>query len=394
MSTGPTWVVLNQSQSPAFQHMLTDLARDLGPCELITGMSHPQRDGDLRIVPAPPYDRASISRRAASWMRFLGVAGLHLTRVRNRPFVWAVTNPPMLVHLAGTLARARGMRYGLLIWDLYPDHLVRMGWLSETHPATRAWAALNRRAFLGAEIVITIGDRMASAIRRQLGDASGRCRLEVVPNWADTTELRPLAKATNPFACEHGQAGKLTVMYSGNIGATHGLGGMTGAARRLSDRSDVHFLIIGDGLGVEEIRGATEGLKNVTLLPPQPWERLRESLATADVAVVAQAPGTEDLSVPSKTYAALATGSAILGLTSDDSDLAQLVREQRVGAVFGRDDVAGITATIEAWADRPELLQPMRERARAVAESRYSHEAVREQLRGLLAPCVKRARSG
>jgi glycosyltransferase involved in cell wall biosynthesis len=183
-------------------------------------------------------------------------------------------------------------------------------------------------------------------------------------------------------------------MYSGNLGATHGLVGMTGAARQLGDRGDVHFLIIGDGLGVEEIRAATDGLKNVTLLPPQPWERLRESLATADVAVVSQAPGTEHLSVPSKTYAALATGSAILALTSDDSDLARLVREDGVGSVFRHGDVPGIAAAIEAWADRPELLRPMRERARAVAESRYSHEAVRERLTELLAPCVRRAHGG
>ena len=394
MSTGSRWLVLNQSQSPAFQAMLADLARALGPCELVTGMPFPERGEALTVTPAPSYDRASFRRRATSWLRFAGVAGLHLARARNRPFVWAVTNPPMLPHLVWALSRVRRMRYGLLIWDLYPDHLVQMGWFSETHPVVRTWNALNRRAFLGAEVVITIGDRLASAIRRQLGAEAWRCRLEVVPNWADTTQFRPLAKETNPFARQHGQVGKLTVMYSGNIGATHGLQGVTGAARHLSRRSDVHFLVVGDGLGVGEIRAATEGLDNVTLLPPQPWERLTESLATGDVAVVSQAPGTEHLSVPSKTYAALAAGSAILALTSDDSDLAQLVREQRVGAVYGRDDVAGIAAAIEAWAEQPALLRGMRAQARLAAERLYSHEAARERLRDLLAPCVRGAGSG
>ena len=177
------WLVLNQSQSVAFQAMMGRLARELGPGMLLTGMPHPQDDRtSLRVERAPSYARgAGSANRAASWLAYTAVAARCLQSVEGRPFVLAVTNPPMLPHLAWLFRRMRGLRYGLLIWDIYPEHIVRMGWAAPSHPLVKGWEALNRHALREAELIVTLGHRMAKVVEAQAGPELPR-PVEVIPN--------------------------------------------------------------------------------------------------------------------------------------------------------------------------------------------------------------------
>jgi glycosyltransferase involved in cell wall biosynthesis len=395
-----SWVVVNQTQAPAHQQMLERLAGELGPGLLFTGTPHPAArgasPGALHVEKGPSYERRDTRRRLATWGAFVAAAGVRLARLPGRPFVLVMTNPPLLPHLAWALGRLRGLPYGLLVWDIYPEHLVEMGWVGPRHPVVAAWRALNRLALRRAEVVITLSDAMAETLRGQLGGgrAAGRA-LEVIPSWADADAIGPLGKGENPFAWAHGQVGRVTVMYSGNMGATHGLESLVEAARALRDDDRVRFLLVGDGNGRAAVaeRVARHGLENVRLLPYQPWDVLPRSLAVADIAVVAQAPGTEHLSLPSKTYTSLAAGSARLALTSGGSDLARLVHSEEVGVVCARDDPAAVAAALRGLLDAPERLARYRANARRAAVERYSADAVFERLLAVLSPHVGAGRS-
>lgn len=383
------WVVLNQSQSPAFQRMLERITGDDRRALLVTGMPHPTDRTVLDIHPGPAYDRQGLKARASSWMRFVAAAVARVARVKGKPFVFVATNPPMLPHLAWALRRTRGMRYAVLVWDLYPDALVHQGMTNAGSMLARSWRALNRRAFRNAEAVIVLSERMGQLVREQVGDM--RVRIEVIPNWGDTETIRPRPKQDNPFAIAHGQQDRVTIQYSGNIGQTHGLASVVKAARRFQGDERAGFLIIGDGLGRPAVEAEVESLglqDTVHLVDYQPWEMLPQTLATGDVAIVAQAPGTEDHSFPSKTYQALAAGSAILALTLPTSDLARMVAEHDVGATVARDDVDGIERTLRGWLDEPERLRQLQANARRVAEELYSEDAVARRFVEVLGPHI------
>jgi glycosyltransferase involved in cell wall biosynthesis len=385
------WLILNQSQSVVFQQMMGRLAATLGPALLLTGMPHDVDEASslLTVQPGPTYARGEgPAKRAMSWLAFTAVSVRCLAAMKGRPFLLVVTNPPMLPHLAWVFKRLRGMRYGILIWDVYPEHIVRMGWMSAAHPAIRGWEALNRWALGEAEVVITLGERMAEVVAAQ-AEPGQDVRIEVIPNWSDTTTITPIPKETNPFAQTYGQVGRTTVLYSGNMGAAHGLLPLVDAARRLTSLEEVSFLLIGDGLGRADVEMAIarQDLSNVTLLDYQPWSVLPQSLATADIAVVIEGSGSEGLSVPSKTYNALAAGSAILALTAPESDLAKLVNEHRVGRVCGPNDPEVIARTIRELVTSPDL-GTMRAKARELAVTAYSPDAIHRRLLAVLEPLV------
>lgn len=379
MSRASPWIVLNQSQSPAFQAMFGRLADRFGPCVLLTGAPHPNAGHrNLELVKGPTYDRRSVARRAASWSAFVAAAAARIARTPGTPFLFATTNPPMLPQLLWAAHKSRGLPYGLLIWDIYPEHVVRRGWLGETNAIVRAWTKMNAVALRDADVVVTLSERMAETVAGQLRRAGYSRAIEVIPNWADVDVLQPIPKAQNSFAIERALVEPLTILYSGNIGATHGLESVIEAASVLRDDARVRFVVIGDGLGRAALEQKVRelALENVHLEPMLPWDMVPRSLASGDVAVVVQEPGTEHLSMPSKTYSALAVGSALLALTSPKSDLATLTADLEVGVVCSRDDSRAIVSSIRRFLDDPKLLARCRENSRRAAVERFSAQAV------------------
>jgi colanic acid biosynthesis glycosyl transferase WcaI len=115
---------------------------------------------------------------------------------------------------------------------------------------------------------------MRENLREEIGAKADQAKIEVIPNWADTERIRPLAKATNPFAVTHRQQARVTVLYSGNLGATHGVQDPVAASAQLAKDDRVAFMIIGDGLGRPEVEDAmtADGAGSIALLDYQPWE--------------------------------------------------------------------------------------------------------------------------
>lgn len=383
--------VINQSQSPTFQDMVASLAMEFGGGGLFTGTPYRNDCAQLSVQKGVAYRRGSYLQRLISWILFTLEAGMRSVFLPRDAFVLAVTNPPFLPYIAWMLNKLRGIRYGLLLWDLYPEHLVREGFIREGGFIERGWRRLNKVAFRDAAFVMVPGNSMRKVVEEGLAKAGLRRDVTTVPNWADTESLYPIEKAQNPFAIQHDQVGKVSVVYSGNMGRTHGMATILGAAERMKEEEDIAFLLIGDGLErreVEEICKARR-LTNVKLLPRQPWENLRESLGTGDIAIVMQASGTEALSVPSKTYSMMAVGCAIAACTSATSDLGQLVTETGIGFRCDSGDAEGLAKGLLELARDRNLLVQRRERARRVAVERFSHGVSFERFKEVFASAVR-----
>ena len=109
---------------------------------------------------------------------------------------------------------------------------------------------------------------------------------------------------------------------------------MIDAARLLSDtRALFQFVGDGDKKPKLEALAADLGLENVQFLPYQPMERLAEMLSAADVAVVCLESGHTGISVPSKAYGVIASGTPIVGILDPDGEIGQMVKETGCGVL-------------------------------------------------------------
>lgn len=368
---------LNQMAGPMFRELAEGIAADIGSCLLYTG--HPDTlktkvDPALAICPAPGYNRSNNLTRLFSWVKYFILASWLVFRHNRHSTLFIVSNPPFL-GLLGLLNKwLRGQQYVVLVYDVYPDLLLRLGRLREGVIAG-VWRTVNRLVYENANTVFTIGEDMADRLRDSFDESrtiSGR--IQVIPCWADVDTIKPLPKHENEFAREHHLQDKTVVLYSGNLGQSHDIESLLTAAEALRDETGIHFLVIGDGSrrSLVEERMQNGQLPNLTLLPFQPEEKLPLSLTSGDIGYVAYQAGAESCMLPSKTYYYLAAGLAIFLLDNDDNDLATMIETSEVGLRFsaGKGDQL-VDALLELHRN-PSMLERMKANSRGLAKRKFS----------------------
>ena len=365
---------ISQSTSRIVFDLARRVAREFGPTILIGGNSYPlDRDDRLEVRQGPAYDNSTATSRFVSWWAFMAWATFQAVRVRGRSVVLLNSNPPFLPWLGWILKRVRGWPYLVVVLDIYPEAVFRMGLLRETHPVIRAWYALNRMAYRSADVVVSLAPVMCDVLSRQLPTGKP---IDCIPNWVDPNELRPLPKAGNPVAEECGQRTKLTVLYSGNLGSTHDVSGLFRAVDSLRDDGGIEFVFVGGGSRRAELEQFCKGRPNARLLPFQPAERVPFTLAMGDVAVVALGKGSEGISMPSKAYYMMSAGCALLGLSTGRNDVSGLIESCRCGVNVDSSDAVGVCAAVRRFRDDPEFLAACRQNARAAALESFSRDVV------------------
>ncbi len=368
----PRLIVLNQSVGPAFLDWLASLAAANGPIELWSGNAPDTVGAGVTVRRFAAYDNSSAGRRLVTWSRFTLQAARRLLRTGDQTPLFVVTNPPLMPLAARWLRRLQGRRYGLLEWDIYPQILAPMGLAGPNHLLYRLWRRSHAGALRNADLVVTLGDHMAAVLQEMAGETP--LPLVIAPNWVDTDWLKPRPRAENPFVQEQGLLDKLVVLYSGNLGATHAIETILATARLLADKPRVCFLVIGEGSkrGLVEAainRGETPTLR---LLPLQPADRLPQTLSSGHVGIVTLGAGYEGLSMPSKTYALMAAGNAILGISRPPNDLSETIARHDCGANFHPDQPEAIAAWIHSLLADPATLVRLQNQARAAALASYS----------------------
>jgi len=168
------------------------------------------------------------------------------------------------------------------------------------------------------------------------------------------------------------------VLYAGNLGRTHGVEVFAEAIKALRERDDIHFLTIAAGKKRPWLEQyiADHSLQNTTLIPleARPRSEQNVSLNAGDVAIISFIPGMAGISVPSRMYNCMAAGKPIIAVADAESELAQVVNEEKIGWVVAPEDVQGLVSAIEFAASHPEICVEMGQRAVAVARSKYTFE--------------------
>ncbi|MDH3253246.1 MAG: hypothetical protein OEM41_10670, partial [Ignavibacteria bacterium] len=87
---------------------------------------------------------------------------------------------------------------------------------------------------------------------------------------------------------------------------------------------------------------------------------------------------------PSRMYNILAAGKPIIAVAEDDSELALVVREEGIGWVVSPNQPVKIGEAVLQARNEPEILKRMGQKAREVAEKKYSKPTVMEAYRDLM----------
>ncbi|MCY4193501.1 MAG: glycosyltransferase family 4 protein [bacterium] len=318
-----------------------------------------------------PSDKGRLVARAAGFAGFSALAGADAVAAAGRCDVVFAMSPPLTLGAAGWAAAWRG-RAPLVfnVQDVFPDAAVSTGVVRS--PAVAAAAArLERAVYRRAAAVTVLSEGMARNVRAKLDSGADPGKVVVIPNAADAGRIGPQDRRNSCRAgLGLGDAGCGVVMYAGNLGHSQPLELVVDAAERFAarGRTDVQFVVNGDGVARAAVAAAAERLDNLRLAGWQPKERLGEVLAAADLHLVLLRAGLGSSSVPSKVYSVLAAGRPVLAGVDRGSEVERLLADSGAGRAVSPDAPGAFCAALAEMVDDRAGLVEMGRRARAYAE--------------------------
>lgn len=230
---------------------------------------------------------------------------------------------PYLVHL---LLQLRGIRVVHMLYDLFPDALEIAGGLSTTSWISRAIGVIARRNQSCCDGTVYLGDFLQRHAEARWGKAR---RSEVIDISTDLSLYKP----TFP---ELEQSGPLIIHYGGQLGHLHDAGSIIASVQHLC-RSDlaatIRFNFYVSGAQAQYLRESLRGYP-VEVIATAPSSQWRLDIRRFHVGLVSLSPGGASVCLPSKTYAMMAGGMAILAIAPIWSDLAHLVTGLEAGWVI------------------------------------------------------------
>jgi colanic acid biosynthesis glycosyl transferase WcaI len=167
------------------------------------------------------------------------------------------------------------------------------------------------------------------------------------PNWSDTNFVTP---ETDGSLLKKEWGFKPTdriILYAGNVGKKQGIEIILAVATVFMAQDNIKFVIVGSGAHSDELKKEAKKLNfnNVFFKPLQPWERVPEMLALADIHLVIQRKGAADAVLPSKLTNILSAGGHAIVTAEAHTELGQI--EQKHPGIYTRVEPEDFVCIIE-----------------------------------------------
>lgn len=338
-------------------------------------------------VPAKP----SGARRIAHLLSFsLSALFPALSAARNfDPDLVLVIAPSLLsAPVARVAARLAGAKSWLHIQDFELEAAFATGLLGSQSFMTKRAADFERTTLRGFDVVSSISPEMCRKLETY---GIPRDRIHEFRNWAEIDLVRPLAGPSTYRAAWNIKT-RHVALYSGNIANKQGIDIIIDAARLLHGRTDLTFVICGEGPNRAAVEALAAGLNNVVFQDLQPLDRLGELLGLATVHLLPQRADAADLMLPSKLTNMLASGRPVVVTAAGNSGLAREV--EGCGIATPPDDQRAFATAIETIIDMGDEYEELCRASRKRATDVWNREAIvgRFEARALQL-CQRTARS-
>ena len=316
----------------------------------------------IHRVGASGFGRGGIIRRLSDYVSFFALAALKALFLGRFDVCVALTTPPF-VGLIGVLLRSlRGTSLVLWTMDLYPQICVAYGVLRERGLVHRLLSRISGGIYRRALLIVSLGEVMAE---RLIAAGAVRERITTIDNWVPGEVVRPRRFGESALRREWGLDGKVTLLYSGNLGLGHELETVMYALKKLGDVGHLRIVFVGNGRRRKWLERLAEelGLDCVEFHRPVALEQLSDLLAAGDVHLVSQRPGTQGLIVPSKLYGVLAAGRPTLFVGPEDCEVGRVLRRSGAGMVVRPGDVDDVAEGLKTFIWYPHFRRTMGMRA-------------------------------
>jgi len=310
------------------------------------------------------FPKTSFSGKLLNATTFFLTATWEVLRRHGNEQLILVTNPPFLPLLGSFCHRLRGQVFGVILFDIMPEQAELLNFIKANGLLARIWRRLNHSWYRRAAYAVALSHDMLEGALKNANlvgspdELPCRAKTRIIHIWSDDRLINPIPKALSLEVRRLGVADQFVVQYSGNHGRFHDIETLLAIAKTFVGDGRFVFQFIGEGQKKEKVdsdfnSARPAGIYSSTYVPKP---LLRDSLAMADLGVVAQMPGQESVCYPSKLLGIMAAGRAVLAICSPNCEMARMILQHQLGWVIRNGDIAGgRRALLEAVSDRPRV---------------------------------------
>jgi len=323
---------------------------------------------EVHYLPIPYDNRFGFFKRVSSFLKFVWSIVREAEKFRDADRCYAISTPLTIGLAAMWIKKRYNIPYYFEVGDLWPEAPVQMGIIK--NPLLKAFLyKLEKSTYKRATAVVALSE----AIKIEIDKKVPGKEIHVIPNIADTDFYKPEMKRSELEEI-FGVKGKFVVSYIGTMGQANGLEYMVHCAETArEDGLLIHFLLCGEGAVLEKLKqlAAEKTLENISFVPVQHREGVREVMNVTDAAMVSYKPlPVLETGSPNKYFDGLAAGK--LMIVNVGGWMKREVEEHQCGIAVDplkpQDFVEKITPFINN-ADQTKLCQAA---ARRLAETVYS----------------------
>lgn len=278
--------------------------------------------------------------------------------------IFVQSTPPIQGMMAAVLKRLKRVPFVYNLQDIFPDSLVNTGMTREGSFLWKTGRIIENYTYRSADKIVVISEDFKNNI---MAKGVPEEKIAVIENWVDENAVVSVSRGSNSLFDKYGlDRDKFYICYSGNIGFTQNMDMLLDAAKELMIYKDIGFVIIGDGAyrsKVEE-RVKSEDIKNVTLMPFQPYEDISQVFSLGDAGLIISKPGVGTNSVPSKTWSIMSAGRSVIASFDRGGGLDRVITETGCGICVPPDDAGELKSAVLDFYENRDRLAEMGERGR------------------------------
>jgi glycosyltransferase involved in cell wall biosynthesis len=311
---------------------------------------------------------------------FFFSASLEVIFNNRRVPLLLVTNPPYLAVLGWFNRLINRTKYGVLLFDIMPEQAELLKLLKPGGIMSGIWRHFNKLWYKKASYVVVLSKDMLegaidnASLSGTKYESACRAKTQVIHVWSDDRIINPMKKEDSLLADKLGVKDKLVIQYSGNHGRFHDIETILGIIEKMFANERVMFQFIGEGHKKKLVNDFYADKKPVNMYVGTyvPKEFLSDSLAMADLGIVAQLPKQERVCYPSKLLGVMSSGRPVLAICSRNSEMAKMIDDNQLGFTVENGDIDSAVNIINESLVNPELLKKYGENAAIYVRKHFS----------------------
>ena len=252
-------------------------------------------------------------------------------RAKDVDCIYLASTPPIQGLLGAFIKKFRGIPFVYNLQDIFPDSLYNNGLANKDGILWKIGRVIENFTYKHADKIIVISEDFKKNI---MAKGVPEEKIVVVYNWVDQNAVVNIERENNKLFDKYNlDRSKFYIEYSGNIGLSQNMDMLLEVMEDLQDNyPDINLVLVGEGAYKAQVEKivADKQLKNVVMLPFQPYEDISHVFSLGDVGLVISKPGTGAASVPSKTWSIMSASRPVLA-NFDENELKDILAGNECG---------------------------------------------------------------